>query len=197
MNYSVINNNCCYPMMAMSPFSTSFTAPGTQGGVGLSGPNEQLIAFSSGDSPLIVDLTYAVGLGFAELSVGLNAYQLGICIPVQGTLSNFEIAYTGLRTPSDEGQIRYTLIVNPSSNNDGFDYNILPSVQVFTGTLDVPELLEENQEISANRLITIPIGSIIVNPGYTIVLFVSTFVEGSFTEFDSLTVSASVHYTPT
>lgn len=196
MNYSVINNNCCYPIMAMSPFSTSSTAPGVQGGVGLSGPNEQLIAFSSGDSPLILDAGYDVGLGVAVLSSGLNANQLGVRVPVQGTLSNFEIAYTGLRPLSGEGLINYVLTVFPSSNNDGFDYSILGPIQVFTGRLDVPEV-EENQEISANTLITVPINPPIVNPGYTIVLVVSALIEGSFTEFDSLTVSASIHYTPT
>ena len=120
-----------------------------------------------------------------------------------GTLSNFEIGYSGriLRSSSDENldHIEYRLIILPALNNAGNDYPSQMPIIVFLDILLFPEIVPpgDPEEISANKLIMVPISPTNVNIGDRIVLFINiqNFNPDPLA-IESLTVQASVHFTP-
>ena len=198
-------NNICSPILALTPFTETIIRTGEQGEVGLSGPNIELLSFNSGDSTLTIVIPYIVGSGLATPSIAVDPIliaQLGIVINQTGTLSNFEIGYSGriVRSSNATDRIRYILTVVRSLNNSGIDYTIQDYIEVFFGELRFPTIspFASPQEISANRLITIPFSLPNVNSGDKVVLVVQllTAVIGSILEFTSLDVQASVHFTP-
>ena len=193
------NQLCCSPLLAITPFVQTNIIQGDVGRTGLSGPNTQIIAFNSGTTEFDINFDYVVGLGVAEIFDVTNEFllsQLGVVINRSGTLSNFEIAYTIDMDPTIiEGILHYSLRVIRAINNIGNDYLPPPNNNIFSGALVIP-LSEVAQQISANKLIiNINLGEIPnVGPGDRIVLFFQFEVIIGFS-FDSLTVSASVHYT--
>ena len=193
MYKKMINNICC-PILAITPFPTSLVSQGIQGEVGLSGPNVELIAFNSGDTPITPNLLqYAVGLGVSRIignftSVELS--QLGVVLNQPGKLSNFEIAYTA-NSIDVTFNILYRLVVVRSLNNNGNDYTVLIGQTIFSGNLMNTSLGEG----SGNRVITIPLSSGNINIGDRLILIVT--VPSSSPPGDTqITVSASILFTP-
>ena len=186
-------NNICRPILAITPFPTALVAQGDIGEVGLSGPNVELIAFNSGDTPITVNLSqHAVGLGVFRMIVNINSVQLsqlGVVLNQPGRLSNFEIAYTA--NSSDRFSIIYGLVVVRSSNNTGNDYTVPNGQNIFGGTLTNNSL----GQVSNNRLITVPLplGNVNVNIGDRLVMTAQPIGISGATQ---VTVSASVHFTP-
>ena len=201
---TLTNQSCCTPLLAMTPFSTSVITQGLSGNIGLTGPNVELISFNSGDSIVIDSIyiyiyIYIVGLGIARQFLVANdiiVAQLGIVINQAGTLSNFEISYSADIISSDLGNfIEYQLFRIRAINNLGIDYASPPPVVIFFGTLDIPEILIQEQR-SSNILITIPDNPTAVLPGDRIVLFVEFFNDEETLIFDSFSVGASVEFAP-
>ena len=195
-------NNICSPILALTPFTETIVRTGNQGETGLSGPNVQLISFGSGDDPLLINTPYVVGLGLAILNPTVDLVpfpQLGVVINQTGTLSNFEIGYSGRIVASTILDfIRYILCVIPSSNNAGNDYAVQNFIRVFLGDLRFPTITSP-EEISANKLITVPFSPPPnVNVGDRIVLAIQllTNLFEPTLIFTSLSVEASIHFTP-
>ena len=193
-------NNICSPILALTPFTETIIRTGEQGELGLSGPNVQLIAFNSGDDTLVINTSFAVGLGVARITTATTPIllsQLGIVMNQIGTLSNFEIGYSGriINSRNLADDIQYTLFVIPSLNNSGNDYPLQGQIAVFSGILDFPTITSP-EEISANKLIIIPVSPPNVNVGDRVVLLISIGTGSISPNFASLAVQASVHFTP-
>ena len=77
-NFNTFNNRyLCSPLLATTPFPTALISQGNVGRVGLSGPNVELITFNSGDTFIENLVTYAIGLGVAQIiMVGITSIEL-------------------------------------------------------------------------------------------------------------------------
>lgn len=190
-------NNICSPVLALTPFTETIIRTGEQGETGLSGPNVQLISFNSGDD-ILAPGNFVVGLGVAEVEVDNVLFsQLGVVMNQTGMLSNFEIGYSASVVSSNrfEDFIRYLLFVIKSSNNSGNDYSLQGPLNVFFEILDFPTITT-TEEISANKLVIVPVDPPNVNIGDRVVLVVNIITSEDDLDFDSLAVQASVHFTP-
>lgn len=192
-------SNICSPILALTPFTETIVRTGEQGEIGLSGPNVQLISFNSGDDPLTFMASYVVGLGVAKFLLDNVLFsQLGVVMNQVGTLSNFEIGYSGRIFRSDEfsDRLEYTLLVIPAVNNSGNDYPLPGPIIVFSDIL-IFSTITSPEEISANKLIIVPSSPSNVDIGDRIVLLLDLSTDPvTPIVFESLTVQASVHFTP-
>ena len=200
---NMYTTNSCYPILALSPFTETIIRTGEQGETGLSGPNVELISFNSGDSTLAINDSSVVGLGVAKVVTNsIFLPQLGVVMNQTGTLSNFEIGYSGRIVSSSNvsHRIDYILFVIKSSNNSGNDYTVQNFIEVFFGGLEFPTITppDDPEDVSVNKLIIVPIASPNVNVGDRVVLLVNIIRNFGSDPlvFESLTVQASVHFTP-